>query len=371
MGMFANYSYTTSQVDQIPGRPGILTTHGRLLINILGSYYGQWLADEYLLNRQGCADGKKIYIWADTDQRTLETGRAFGQSILRGCEVQVRSRDVGKDPLFSGLGHEDPKSLSDAVPGRTGGSLAERIVEHRAAFDALQFILDGGKPAARTLLDSPGTHAEPAKFPGPFAVASTMSENLLLEYTNGMKGSALGWGRLTKDNLFQVLELHRIYADWMRRTPSLARARGSNLLAHILASLNQAASGKATPGALGQPDTSVVVLSRHDTNLSNLSGMLDLSWVLHGYQPDDTPPGGALVLSLWQNSNNAEFTLKAEYVAASLDQMRDAESLSNANRPSKSTVTLPGCQGSNCSWKQVRPFVAREIDTPAVDFKFR
>jgi 4-phytase/acid phosphatase len=40
------------------------------------------------------------------------------------------------------------------------------------------------------------------------------------------------------------------------------------------------------------------MLCGHDTNLSNLSGMLGLSLKLPGYQPDDTPPGGALVFSL-------------------------------------------------------------------------
>ena len=70
---------------------------------------------------------------------------------------------------------------------------------------------------------------------GPFATGSTFSENLLLEYTNGMQGASLGWGRLTREKLERVLEIHAVYADLMRRTPYLARARGSNLLAHVAA----------------------------------------------------------------------------------------------------------------------------------------
>jgi 4-phytase/acid phosphatase len=122
-----------------------------------------------------------------------------------------------------------------------------------------------------------------------------MSENLLLEYTNGFLGADLGWGRLTRDSLLKVLELHAVYADLMRRTAYLARARGSNLLAHVLLSMEQAESGKTVPGALGRPGDALLILSGHDTNLSNLSGMLSLSWRLPSYQPDDTPPGGALV----------------------------------------------------------------------------
>src|SRR5450755_634837 len=56
------------------------------------------------------------------------------------------------------------------------------------------------------------------------------------------------------------------------------------------------ALGKRVPGALGRPGDALLILVGHDTNLSNLSGMLHLSWHLPGYQPDDTPPGGALIL---------------------------------------------------------------------------
>ena len=117
-----------------------------------------------------------------------------------------------------------------------------------------------------------------ADIPRPLATASTLSEVFLLEYAEGMPESDLGWGRLTKDKLIQILELHTAYADLARRTPYLARARGSNLLAHICASLEQAASGKPVAGALGQPGDALAILAGHDTNLSNLSGMLDLRW---------------------------------------------------------------------------------------------
>jgi hypothetical protein len=66
--------------------------------------------------------------------------------------------------------------------------------------------------------------------------------------------------------------------------------------------MEQAATGKEVPGALDPLGTSVLIVSGHDTNLSNLSGMLGLSWRLPGYQPNDTLPGGALIFSLWQRS---------------------------------------------------------------------
>ncbi len=182
------------------------------------------------------------------------------------------------------------------------------------------------------------------------------------EYTNGMRGPALGWGRLTRDNLNRVLELHTVYANLMRRTPYLARVRGSSLLAHVLHSLEQAVTGTATEGALGKPGDALLILSGHDTNLSNLSGLLGLSWRLPGYQPDDTPPGGALIFSLWRDAQSGEYSLKLRYIAQTLDQMRDATPLSVAAGPAGQDVGLPGCPASGCSWNTARATIEKAID---------
>jgi 4-phytase / acid phosphatase len=196
---------------------------------------------------------------------------------------------------------------------------------------------------------------------GPFATGSTFSENLLLEYADGMQGPDLGWGRLTRDTLERVLEIHAVYADLMRRTPYLARTRGSNLLAHVLWSIEQAASGKPMAGALGKPGDAVLLLAGHDTNLSNLSGMLGLSWKLEGYQPDDAPPGGALIFSLWRDSAGRYF-LRLRYLAQSLDQMRNASVLSLAAPPESQDLAVPGCAGASCPWEKARRALEAAVD---------
>src|SRR5262249_44487228 len=150
-----------------------------------------------------------------------------------------------------------------------------------------------------------------------------------------------GWGRLTAARLGHVLTLHAAYADLMRRTPYLARVRGSNLLAHIVRSLRQAASGSAVPGALGPPGNTVLLLSGHDTNLSNLSGMLGLTWTLPGYPADDTPPGGALIVSLWQQGTG-EMYVTLRYVSQTLDQMHAAARLTLASPPPAADLAVPG-----------------------------
>jgi 4-phytase/acid phosphatase len=339
--------------------PGELTRHGRQLIGIMGGYYGQWLGSEKLLKTTGCADVGRVYIYADKDQRTLETGGALSEALLPGCKIEVHhGPDAKSDPLFSGFGAPDPERAAADVRERLGTDPQKLAADHRAALDELQSIVKGPVESAAISVNSKGKAPE---LTGPFTTGSTFSENLLLEYANGMEGSALGWGRLTREKLERILEVHTTYADLMRRTPFLARARGSNLLSHIVSSMEQAVAGKAVDGAIGDPGSRVLALAGHDTNLSNLSGMLGLSWKLAGYQPDDTPPGGALIFTLWRTTSTGEWSFGMRYLAQSLDQMRFATPLSLDTPPESQEVALPGC-GTPCTWEKARRVLEGAID---------
>jgi len=340
--------------------PGHLTPHGRKLIEQMGGYYREWLSAEGAVQVPGCRDAGRVFIRADGEARTLETGRAFAESLLPGCGIAVHAETGGTtDRLFSGFGKPDQERMLAAVNERLGHDPQKLVADHREALETLQAIVKGNVGVAQDV--GAVLKGRSVELTGPFATGSTFSENLLLEYADGMQGPALGWGRLTRQNLFRVLEIHAVYADLMRRTAYLARARGSNLLAHVLRSLEQAATGKATEGAIGRPGDAVLLLAGHDTNLSNLSGMLGLAWQLDGYQRDDTPPGGALIFSLWRDGAG-RYLVKLRYVAQSLDQMRNAEALSLASPPEGQDVALPGCGAPNCAWETARRVMEKAID---------
>jgi 4-phytase/acid phosphatase len=356
--------------------PGNLTPHGRALMKLMGAYYREWLSGERLLSQQGCGDVGRIYIHADTEQRTLETGRALAETLLPGCTVAVHSEPGGsRDPLFNpisaGIAKPDWEIAAKAVRERLGDHPRHFRDLHRAAFETLQFVLAGGESAPKKLIEPPeeisvSITGKSVQLNEQLSVASTLSENLSLEYAEGMQGKELGWGRLDVDTLYRVLELHAAYADLTRRALYLARARGSNLLDHVLRSMEQAATGKAVPGALGRPGAAVLILVGHDTNLSNLSGMLGLSWHLPGYQPDDTPPGGALIFSLWQQPDRAQYFVRTQYLAQTLQQMRSATPLTMAAPPAKEDVAVAGCESATgsigCSWETFAKTLQRAID---------
>lgn len=116
-------------------------------------------------------------------------------------------------------------------------------------------------------------------------------------------------------------------------------------------------------GALGRSSDSVLILSGHDTNLSNLSGMLDLSWRLNGYQPDDTPPGGALIFLL-SRDNQGPYSVKLRYLAQTPDQLRNLEPLSVEHPPASQDVSVRGCPAAKqtgCPWNIFRRTIENSL----------
>lgn len=195
--------------------PGDLTPRGRKLMELFGSYYRSYFSSSGLLSRAGCEDADRIFIRADTDTRTRETGRALALGMMPGCKVEVQVASGKDDPLFSplnaGIGEPNRALAVESIAGRIGGNPSAFIATYRYAFETLRQVLFGCAPYSpcpaeqqtgkQTLLDQPsfvvavtGGHA--ADIQGPLKIGSNLSEALLLEYANGMEGMDLGWGRL-------------------------------------------------------------------------------------------------------------------------------------------------------------------------------
>jgi 4-phytase/acid phosphatase len=361
--------------------PGYLTAHGRALMKLFGVYDRAQFARAGLFSPTGCADAEHVYFWADTDERTIETGRALAEGMLPGCTVEVHSAPAGtSDPLFrpgaAGFGPADLDLAAAAVSGRIGGHPEALLTAYRPALETMQQVLLGCQPGAKcppvkqSLLELPFSLGPGAggllEMRGPLATASSLASDFLLEYTNGMEGNDLGWGRLTESNLRQMMTLHTAYADLMWRNPRIGRALASNLLSHVVKAMEQAVAGKAVPGAIGRPGDRMVVIVGHDANLVNIQGTLNLAWLLPGDLPNDTPPGGALVFELWRQPAGGEYSVRTYYTAQTFDQMRQALPLTLDSPPAKAPVFVPACStakaGSPCDWKAFQRTIETAID---------
>ena len=364
--------------------PGNLTARGSKLMMLFGSYYRLYFADAGLLRSNGCEDAAQVYFVADAEPRTRETASAMSAGMMPGCNPNVHSASGKKDPLFSplssGIAKPDRGLAAASISGRIGANPNALTGVYRQEFGVLREVLFGCVPDAtcpaeqktgkRSILNQSasieaGESDHAADLRGPLRIGSTLSEDFLLEYVNGMDGKDLGWGRLDASKLMEILKLHAAYADLARQTPYVARLQSSNLLSHLLRSMEQAVKGSAVPGSLGEVGDRVLIVVGHDTNISNIAGLLGISWLLDGYPPDDTPPGGALVFELWQQAQG-EMAVSTYYVAQSTGQMRNLAPLRLDSPPLKSPIFIPGCstadQKMTCSWKAFEHTIENAID---------
>jgi 4-phytase/acid phosphatase len=380
----------TDQLNQYSRRPwpvwsvspGYLTEHGAQLMTLFGAYDREHLAAQGLLLPTGCVGAEHIRIIADSDQRTRETGKALAAGLAPGCVLNVTALPEGiPDPLFhplgAGIGHPDKLLAMAAVSGRIGGNPQGLSEAYRPQLQALEEVLRGcdpgadctnaANPAPQSIFDIPSSIA-----PGhgdhlvalhtPLDIASSMAENMLLEYTENMNTANVGWGRVDIHKLRQVVQLHTAKEDISARPSYVASAQSSNMLFHILKSMEQVVQGHPVTGALTKSGDRLLFLVGHDTNIANISGTLNLSWIIDGRR-DDTPPGGALVFELWKGRRTATYSVRTFYTAQTLDQMRNSTHLSLANPPERAALWVPDCSraDSSCDWNAFQKVVQAEI----------
>ncbi len=351
--------------------PGDLTSRGHELVRLFARYDRTALAQKGLLAPQGCADAPHTYIWADTDERTMETGRALTEGLFPGCAVEVHSLAAGEsDPLFHPTAHGVGPAQADAAFAEFSAR-AKVAADPRqpALIEELQQVLLGCAPKSpcapahvpeMRLVEGAVAQGNPVRgkgdrvvdLDGPLAPASTLAEDLLLEYADGMAMQQVGWGHVDEDRLRSLLALHSDYFDLMHRTPAMAKLEASNMLSHIVRTLQQGVEQRPAAGALGPPGSKLVMLAGHDTNLAGVAALLGLHWDLDG-RKDDTPPGTELAFELWQDASGS-YSVRVTVAMQTLRQLREMTPLSLAAPPAHQDLTRQVCPASACSWDSFR-----------------
>ncbi len=357
--------------------PGILTAHGYQLMKMFGTWDRTKFASEGLIAPSGCADAAHVTIVADTDERTRETGRALSEGMFPGCNISVHALPGdATDPLFSprkaGVGNPDPALTAAAISGRIGGDSNNLTETYRPQLAALDRILSGcghlpPSPRRTSIFDVPtgpkeGSGDSPFEARGPVFASSTLIENLLLEYTQGMSDANTGWGCVDGATLRFVMQANIAAWNYQDRAPAIACPNASNLLDHIHATMEQRASGKPVLGALGKPGDRMVILVGHDSNIVAVAGALGIDWVLDG-RVDDSPPGGALIFELWRSATTGPF-VRVEFTAQTLEQMRKSEPLTATNPPAEAPIFVPACSRPDfsCTWESFSAAMRQATD---------
>jgi 4-phytase/acid phosphatase len=258
------------------------------------------------------------------------------------------------------MGSPDRNRAVAEVLGSIGGEAEYVKQANMSAFLTLDRILGGcGKPSCpnempgRQVLFATQATMGPAEdndhliqeSKGPLGIASTLSEILLLEYANGIPMNQVGFGRISRSDLTQILGLHSVYFDLSQETSYEAKVGASNLMSHILKTLDHLPSGnsRAVSGGFGLDSSRFVFIAAHDTNIANVAGILQAHWYVPDEEPDPTSPGGGLVFELWRHPSDKSLWVRLKYISETLDQMHEDAALSIGNPPAIVPVFIPGC----------------------------
>jgi 4-phytase/acid phosphatase len=325
-----------------PVAPGILTDHGRRDVTLMGGWLRADYARRGLWPAKGCLPAGSVYAWADgKDQRTRVSGQALLDGAFPGCGLHdAFGTEDQIDPLFSatdaGACPIDAEEAKRAVLAQSGGDLDHLGASYDAAKAALAAVTGAPLDGANTL---GATKGGGPRLTGPLALAGTQTENLFLEYAQGMPAAEVGWGRAGSEAaIAAVMPLHDLSADLMRRTPYLATHNGALLMRAVLAAL-QGQPGLPGQGGAGGKLTAV---AGHATHLSNLAGILGVDWTLTG-QPDKTPPDAMLVFEVWKSSKGGERFVRLALVYQTLDQLRSETPLDGAHPAGRVDLPIPAC----------------------------
>jgi hypothetical protein len=106
---------------------------------------------------------------------------------------------------------------------------------------------------------------------------------------------------LNAASISQIFRVYDMLLNLEFRTPYLAKVQSSNLASHIVRTMVQAATGNAMGDTVGTLADKIVVQTASDTNVVGLAGLLQLDWLVDGYQSDVAALRGALVFELLQS----------------------------------------------------------------------
>ncbi|MEI6390045.1 MAG: histidine-type phosphatase [Verrucomicrobiota bacterium] len=363
----------TLQQDAVDAYPafvgvpiGYLTPNGRLAAGLMGSYFHDYLLHEKVLTGDTNIDLVHSYFRANTIERSYMTAAKFGAGLIPGTSIPVHTfaanaPDLVFDPLLAKVANVDPARALAEIQGVFGSgtnlspaynselSLISKVLyppPTQPTNGATQGSVDPTTQLILLVTNAPqsSTNYYTGGVIGTGGLDSTLSaaDPFVMQYADGFPTNEVAWGRLTLDTLSQQTRLVTLQFDICMRQPYLARVQSSSAASHILRSMLQVTGGVRLDGALGTPESKALVIVSSDAYLAGLAGLLDLHWLLPGYQPDFCPPGGALVFELRQVKTTGQYLVRVFYTAQTFDQLRNLTPLTLATPPATMQLLVPG-----------------------------
>ncbi|MVO79491.1 histidine-type phosphatase [Sphingomonas sp. MAH-20] len=346
--------YTNEKWPSWPVDYGLLTPRGAAGVKLLGEADRFYYATRGLFG-PGCPDAGSVVLKASGKQRAIRTAESWGEGFMPGCPAAVSHPQDGEaDPIFHGLDDQPAwfdgeQARREALALAPKGGIAAEEHAYRRDLLLLAHVLDCALPACQALAAPNRLVAVPHGRPeleGPLDIASTASQTLLLEYLEGMPMKDVGWGRVSRAQIEQLLRFHPLKFRYSNRPDYVARAAAAPIAKEIVMAL----SG----------NTKLTLLAGHDTNIADLGGYLKLHWKVPSYPADDVPPGSALGFELVRDRKGDRY-VRAFYRAQTMDQLRTLTPLTGKSAPFRQHIPIAECGNSvaatACTWTSFQVLV--------------
>jgi 4-phytase/acid phosphatase len=330
--------------DKWPNWPvdfGLLTPRGAAGVKLLGEADRSYYAGRGLFGA-GCPAAGAVVLKASSKQRAIKTAENWGLGFMPGCPASVsHPQENGPDPIFHGL-DDQPAWFDGQATYRAAlalaprGGVAAESIAYRAELQLLARVLGCAAPACPLLTEPSrleGSAHDRPELEGPIDIGSTASQTFLLEYLEGMPMRDVGWGRVTRAEIEQLLRFHPLKFKYSNRVDGVARVAAAPIAREIADAL------KASRGA------KLTLLAGHDTNIADLGGFMRVHWKVPSYPADDVPPGSALGFELLRDARGIGF-VRAFYRAQTMDQLRYQRKLTGKEAPYRQYLAMPGCGNS-------------------------
>jgi 4-phytase/acid phosphatase len=341
-----------------PVAPGVLTPHGHAGMMAIGGRLRQlFIADGTM--PATCPDPDAFVVIGDSTPRNIESAGALFDGLTPACHASFLAVAGGaNNPLFhfvTGAGKADDdegEGVTDAA------SVPPALAE-------LQTVLLGCTPATcagiASLQHKKPLLEAPDQVPKAMKLAGTLSENLMLAYAQGLPMNTVAFGRADVTVLGRLITLHNAQFEATKKSLPAAASAGSNLVAHLVASLDAARGVSSGIASLSTSGRGVIVLVGHDTNLANVAGVLGLDW--HDARtPDDYPPGGALVFSLVRREGGD--IVRVRSLMPSMDALRS----NRFDRIEPRAVRVHACRRlGECTIDEFEALARKAVDPARVD----
>ncbi|XP_030037963.1 glucose-1-phosphatase-like [Manduca sexta] len=342
--------------------PGHLTGKGARMESYMGRYFYEWMASENLIP-EGCP-GETVYVYANCQERTIETARAFVDGAFPGCNVPVHYRtDVDWDPVFNAIIRNKTKKYANAVMKEMKYKMNLKEYKLKPAYIMMNEIVDLKNShicihedycdLSKDKNDIIFKVGHPPNVTGPLYIGNSIVDVFIMSFYDDKPYEEVGWGLVRTREQWTLLT--KVSKENQNVRYNLTTA-GKDLTKPLLEYISDVFLDE-------NKERKFTLLVAHDSNINCLTNVLGFKPFHLPNQFEPFPIGGKLVFQKWTDGFN--YFMKVDYVYQSWIKLRYGAEVSLEQPPQIYTMQMKACtvdKDGFCLWSDFVDLLKGTLD---------